>query len=714
MKSIIILVLYLIFISNQFHAQTRAVKTNMKPIIDGVLEEVWLTASKFSSFKQIEPEILADATVKTEGYFLFDTENIYVAMKLSQNKNTIRANSGRKDADIVWEGDYISFFIDPLNSGLQAYFFMVNAVNAVADGQTDPNGVSTTDWDGIFYSAVNINNDYWSVEIQVPLSVISFQNNETQDWNIWFWRQYAQNQEIDVSNLVDINGPTRINNYTKLTGLTGLKKEYQFRIIPYVYSHYINNIFEEKDYIKGDVGGEVIYSPHPSMTILGTLNPDYAQIETDKEVINVSDLPTQYPEKRPFFIESSDFYPGASVNTRNIVDIKAGLKIRKLGDLLKYDITGVLDGENSRWLLSNIKLSESNSYIAEVIGGIKNQKSRYDYNITTHLQKWFLEKRISLSNWIGTINSPERGQNEWEVFTGAGWNTRNFGVSFSNHYKSQFYNPNIVGWNYLSNLNKYSTSIRYSIINETGFFRTINFLSNPAVYGLVMPNSNSYWSIKVGVESILHLSDYLGNWSFNFSYYPATTQKFRYRIVNDFEQNLILVDQVSKFVLIDDKWNGLSFYISSDISKSLGFSFDYYNNHVRKSKADQFYSEIYWKITSNSLIQYSLDYIKIYGSEYQSKFEQIIHRIQVEYNITDKLNIRAIAQPNIYKLTDSDNYKNSIAAYNLTLSWEYMPGSFIYFVYNNFKKTEESNLISKSDLDISQSLILKINKSFSF
>ena len=714
MKHLLIFLFCLLVSSKSIFPQVAAVRTDVKPVIDGALEEIWQNASKFTSFKQIEPEIFADPTVKTEGYFLYDNENIYIAMKMYQDKKTISSSNGRKDAGIIWNGDYIIFSVDPLDNYTQAFFFSVNAANATGDGLIDENGSTLTEWDGIFYSAVKISENYWSVEIQVPLSTISFQDKDTQNWNLSFYRKYSQNQETDVSNLVDINGPLRLTNYNKLIGLTGLKKENKFKVTPYVYSHYKTDYLSNSNVLKGKAGGEVRYSPNSSMTILATFNPDYAQIETDKEVINTSDLPTEYPEKRPFFIESSDFYPGASVNTRNIVDIKAGIKVRKLGDLLKYDVTGVVDGDNHQWLLGNFKLSESKSYIAEVIGGIKNQKSRYDYNVTTHLQKWFLDRRISLSNWIGTINSPERGRNEWEMFTGAGWNTREFGISFSNHIKSQFYNPNIVGWNYLSNLNKYSTSIRYSIINETGFLRTIDLKSNPVLYELVTPASNSYWTISIGFQSVLHMNDNLGNWSFNFFYYPSTLQKFRHRKVSGYQQNMIYEDQISKFVLIDDRWNGLSFEISSDISKSLGFSFSYSNSHVRKSKADRFSSEIYWKITPSSVVKYSLDYIKVYGSQYQSKFDQLIHRMQVEYNISDKFNIRAIIQPNIYKLPDNNNYKSKIMAYNITFSWEYMPGSFMYLVYNNYKNTEEKDFINSSVLDNNQSFILKINKSFSF
>ena len=136
-----LLVSFLLLIPySNIYSQIKAVKTNIKPVIDGILEDVWESASKFNDFKQIEPEILADATVRTEAYFLYDEENFYMAAKMYQDKSTIRSSNGRKDAEIIKEGDFISFIVDPLDNYAQAFYFTVNAANAVRDGHVDEGG----------------------------------------------------------------------------------------------------------------------------------------------------------------------------------------------------------------------------------------------------------------------------------------------------------------------------------------------------------------------------------------------------------------------------------------------------------------------------------------------------------------------------------------------------------------------------------------------
>ncbi len=694
-------------------AQTKAVKTNEKPIIDGVIEDLWQNASKFNSFKQVKPDILVEGTVKTEAYFFYDQENIYMAMKLYQKKNTIHSSKGRRDSEIVGSGDYARFAIDPFDNGNTAFFFMVNSENAVMDGTLDEFGAGNFSWDASFTSATSITDEYWSVEIQIPLNSISFQNKDVQDWGIAFYRYYAQRQEFLANRLIDINGPYRLINYEKLTGLEGLDKKNNFIVTPYVYSHNEADFLKQSSIVKGKAGGELRYNPNSSLTILATVNPDYAQVETDKEIINVSDLPTEYPEKRPFFTESSDFYTSAAFNSRNIVDIKAGLKIRQLGELVKSDITSVLDGDDHLWLTGHSIVSDNKSYLVEATGGLKSQPSRNDYNVTTHLLKWLFDKRLMAYNWIGTINMPGKNKNEWETVNGIRWSTRNFVLGYWSHYKTKLYNPNIVGWNYLSNEFQNDVNTKYSIIEPTGFFRTSSLLVAFDYYDLTSPRNNSYYTLTFTNEYDLHLNDYLGNWYLSLVYSPSTNQKFRYRNVANYSDDKIFEDAFSKFVLIEDKASSYSATLNSDYSKSVGFSLSYTNNHIRKSIADNVNSEVYWKIGSDFIVKYSLGYIDLQGSEYQAKYEQVLNRLQVEYNITDRLNIRGIIQPNIARLPNRDDYRNNLSSFNLTLAWEYLPGSFMYFVYNRYRNSEKANTISRSLLDNNQSVVLKLNKSIS-
>ncbi len=706
-------IVILLIQNSESNAQTTAVRTDMKPVIDGVVEELWQNATKFDSFKQTEPDILADGSEKTEAYFFYDEENIYMAMKMYQKGNTIQSSKGRKDAELIGNGDWAMFSIDPFNNGNTAFFILVNSENAVMDGTNDEYGNSNYSWDASFVSATFLADSYWSVEIQVPLNSISFQDKDVQDWGISFYRKYALKKEYVVNRLVDINGPYRLINYEKLTGLSGLNKKNNLKVTPYVYSQNEVNYLKHSTLVKGKVGGEAVYNPNSSLTILATINPDYAQVETDKEIINVSDLPTEYPEKRPFFTESSDFYNNTAINTRNIVDINAGLKIRQLGELVKSDVTAVVDREEQVWLMGHTIIGDNKSYLVEATGGLKNHHSVNNYNVTTHLQKWLFDKRLSLSNWIGTINMPGKGKNEWKTENSISWMSRTFTLGEYSDYSSKLYNPNVLGWNSLSNQVMNCLYIRYNYYEPSGFFRSSSIQAAFDYYDLTAPTGNSYYTFAFTNNNELHLSELLGNWSVSFAFSPATNQKFRYRNILNYSEEKIFEDAFSKFVLIDDKAESYRIAVSSDNAKPVGFSFHYINNHVRKSPSDNINSEIFLKVGADFIFRYGLEYINLNGSEYQSKYEQIINRFQVEYNLTDRLNLRAIIQPNATHMPNKDDYRSNLSSYNFTLSWEYLSGSFIYFVYNRLRNSENINSSSKSFLENNQSVVLKLNKSIS-
>jgi hypothetical protein len=714
MKTMILAIKISFIFLTSLSADLEAVKTIDRPVIDGHIENIWQNSLMFTNFKQIEPDILAEPTVKTEAFFLYDEENIYIAMRLYQNINSISANKGRRDAEIVKDGDFVTVVLDPTSTGNSKYFFTVNAANGVRDGMFDAANIATTSWDGIFYSNVEINNEYWSVELHIPLNSLSFPNDQVQNWAINFNRVYSANQEWITNKIVDITRHFNISNFDVISGLKGLNKTKNFQVTPYLYSTSESDFLSHTVSNKWKTGGEFKITPSSSSMILATINPDYAQIETDKEVINISDLPTEYSEKRPFFTESSDVLYGNAVNTRNITEIKLGLKYRNLNDLLKLDLTGVMEDNNSKWFLGNIRLEDNNSYVAEIISGLRNGKSGNDYNITSHLQKWLFDKNMIVYNWFGTINSKISNKNEWETVNAVKWQSRTVFTGFRYYIRSQYYNPNVVGYNLLSNETFYKSWFQYSIINESGFFRTIKLLSEYYYIDLHSNSGNKQNLVDITLENFLHISKYFGNWSFYLLYSFKTNQKFRHRNSETFNNKQIFKDALGEFVLIDDPANSLTFEMKSDYSKTIGFGLKFNNVHVRKSKAKNIESEIYLKLNASSIIKYSLGYIDIEGSSYQKKLEQLIHRLQVEYNLTENLNFRAIIQPNIVFLPYNHNYENRISAYNLTVSWKYMPGSYAYFVYNNYKNTEQSFVLPKTVINYNQSFILKINKTLSF
>jgi hypothetical protein len=685
-----------------------------KPVIDGRIEAVWESGRLFSDFVQYEPNVFAPASVKTDVFFLYDSNNLYLAARLVQTSHTIKASQGKRDAGIVQDGDHVIFLLDPLRNGNFAYYFVVNPANAVADGILDASGTWDPKWDGIFDRQTAVSDSEWTVEIKIPLSTIQFQQAQRQDWGFLVVRRFAQRQETSLSRLEDKNEPYRISRFDLLHGLEGIHKTRPLMVTPYLYSSRENDNIRHRSPTILKSGGELKFRPFSSMTILATVNPDYAQLETDNDVINVSDLPTEYPEKRPFFTESSDLYQCLAVNTRNISDIDFGLKTRQVVGNLKYDATWVRAKDRSDWAMADIRYTDNARYLFELVTGTRHDTGRTDYNITTNVRTWFFDKRLTIYTWFGTINRPGFEHNQYESVNSVKWITRELQAGVWNHVKAKYYNPNIVGFHTLSNEVILDSWAKYTFYRADGLLRKWTIGYQNSIRDLHTDPGHRFHILQVLNGVSLHPTEAIGTIDVEFTWLPPTKQYFRYRDASHFGERPVYQDAISSFVLAADRRNTMMTSLKSDFSKRIGLRIDYDNKPVRAASTHNVQSESYVKITPKWLVGYSLGWIRIGRSAYQAKYRQSIHRWKVEYNFTDRLNIRAVAQSNRAETPLDDGLIQEAPLLNLTLSWEYGPGSYLYVVLNQFAQTEDRQTTPRETVADRQAIALKINRTFTF
>jgi hypothetical protein len=102
---------------------------------------------------------------------------------------------------------------------------------------------------------------------------------------------------------------------------------------------------ERVDFPAGELGkGEIEVEPGltarwgitPSVTLNGTINPDFSQVEADVAQLEVNErFALFFPEKRPFFMEGRDFFrtPKRAIFTRTVANPAWGAKLTgRLGD----------------------------------------------------------------------------------------------------------------------------------------------------------------------------------------------------------------------------------------------------------------------------------------------------------------------------------------------------------------------------------------------
>ncbi len=169
----------------------RAVRATGPIEIDGRLDEAaWREAPAASSFTQVEPLEGLGALEETEVRILYDDENLYVGARMYDS------DPGRIARQLTPRGvtgDAAGFFelsLDPNFDRTTGYTFQVTAANVQGDQFHYDDTQSDDSWDGIWESAVTVDDAGWVAEIRIPLSQLRFDaHSEPQVWGVNFARR---------------------------------------------------------------------------------------------------------------------------------------------------------------------------------------------------------------------------------------------------------------------------------------------------------------------------------------------------------------------------------------------------------------------------------------------------------------------------------------------------------------------------------------------
>jgi hypothetical protein len=273
--------------------------------VDGTLDEpVWQNGNAITEFKQRDPNEGAAPSQKTEVRLAFDDDAIYVGARMYDDApDSILARLSRRDVSIP--ADRFALYLDPLRDKRSGYYFLVNAAGTVFDGTLSNDGWEDNSWDGVWEAKAKVDDRGWTAEMRIPYSQLRFATQKDRMvWGVNFRRVIQRhNEEIFL-----VYQPKKesgfVSRFPELTGLEGVHAGRSIEFLPYATGKaaFLADGFKEKDPNGGfdlrmPIGGR--------MTLNGTVNPDFGQVEVDPAVVNLSDVETFYPEKRPFFVEGS-------------------------------------------------------------------------------------------------------------------------------------------------------------------------------------------------------------------------------------------------------------------------------------------------------------------------------------------------------------------------------------------------------------------------
>jgi hypothetical protein len=288
--------------------------------LDGVLDEsAWQTNEKASNFRLVFPNDTAESKWLTEVRVTFDENNLYIGGICHQLRADYTVQSLRRDFG-SGTTDVLNVMLGPAKDGLNGFIFSVSPFNVQREGLIANGDNLALEWDNKWYSAVKSESDQWVVEMAIPFKTLRYTVSEVANtWELQFIRTKLKDFETGVWAPVPFQyRPTNLTFAGRLVWDTPPPKPgVNVSLIPYtIGGHTLDYLRDEKTLAvtekkrawTGNIGGDAKIAITSGLNLDLTLNPDFSQVEVDRQVANLSRFELFFPETRQFFLENRDLF----------------------------------------------------------------------------------------------------------------------------------------------------------------------------------------------------------------------------------------------------------------------------------------------------------------------------------------------------------------------------------------------------------------------
>ncbi|MFD2246518.1 DUF5916 domain-containing protein [Pontibacter ruber] len=561
--------------------QLEALRITEPPKVDGVLDEaIWQQAQVATNFIQNRPNPGPPEVHPTEVRILYDDEAIYVgAVMHDVSQDSIFRQLGQRDD--LGNTDFFGVFLDTYNDQLNGFGFFTTPAGVQLDARYSSNGEDWS-WNAVWESNATIQGTNWVAEFRIPYSAIRFSSKPEQLWGLNFMRNRQSTKQGYFWNHVDPAKDGFANQWGKLKGLKNIEAPLRLSFTPYIsaYAESIPQISESSDNVnyRSDYnfggGMDVKYGINDAFTLDMTLIPDFSQVQSDNQVLNLSPFEVQYNENRPFFMEGTELFNkgdflysrrigGRPVNMLtgddeeklgiriidNPIETKmlngtkvsgrtdSGLGVGVFNAVVGRQYATVEDTLGNRFKMQTQPLTnynitvfdqslKNNSYITLLNNNVMRQGSTYDANLTAMLFRlvdktntYAIEGKAALSQKY-VADSADLGHT---YRIGLSKMSGNFQVYASHTLISDTYDPNDLGINFVDNSMEENLQFNYNFYQP--FWKFLNmYTSLGAVYARrykpdTFQNFVVYGQVNATTKNFLSLG-------LNFNLEPVTTYDF--------------------------------------------------------------------------------------------------------------------------------------------------------------------------------------------
>jgi hypothetical protein len=542
--------------SYQYHIKPATSKIN----IDGNLDdEAWKNTDVAKDFWLKFPTDTAHANNQTEVRLTYDDNFLYIsAICFKANDGKSATVESMKRDYVIPNNECFQIIIEPFNDLTNGFIFGVNAAGAQLEGLISEGQVQNLNWDNKWTSQTKYLADRWIVEMAIPFKTLRYKK-EVSNWGINFIRNYPNQKEVSAWARVPRQLSAISLAYTGILAWETLptSPKANISIIPYALGGLNKDFLSNTDAtFRKDIGGDAKIALSSSLNLDLTLNPDFSQVDVDRQVTNLSRFELFFPERRQFFLENADLFNNFGLDglrpffSRRIglgIPITYGARVSgKLNSNLRIGAMNIQTGsqdftdstrrpnQNFTALVLQQKVFKRSS-----IGLMFLNKESLNFNEKTNRGFTDFNRNIGVEYNLASAN------NEW---TGKAMVMKSFSPKITGSDVMQAYNLKYTPLHWIVDLQHENVGINYNpeigYVPRRGYYRLllneltyIHYPKKPtskAFFKAPTAGADYYWNTNGELTDAINLIGYIGSFK-SQSLIVAYFQTNYFKLQNDFD-----------------------------------------------------------------------------------------------------------------------------------------------------------------------------------
>jgi hypothetical protein len=235
----------------------------------------------------------------TDVRMLFSRRYLYVLFDAAQREPLTATQTS--DGSGVDDDDHIGLYVWPSGANGFRYFFEANPLGARYQESSENQNFSP-DW----IAAGTRTSRGYRVAVRIPLKVLRGDGRST--WRLQLDRYVSATQEQNVWAFApDQRNETQVSYAGYLTGMSFASQETRAhaRLAPYALTRIGSSAANGSTVTAGlDLAVPITQR----LSLVGTVHPDYSNVELNQQTISPTVFPRTYLEVRPFFVQGASLY----------------------------------------------------------------------------------------------------------------------------------------------------------------------------------------------------------------------------------------------------------------------------------------------------------------------------------------------------------------------------------------------------------------------